>query len=551
MHNRTSVSILVFTVIILCVYANSLGNDFVSDDLPSLVNHPLIDKPEFLFQRPDIIFKNIVFSITYHLGGMKPVYFRIVSIGFHLLNTIILYLLCRKLPNRPAAFWCALVFAVHPIVTEAVVWISAQEYVQYILFFLISLYLYSSGTGNTYYSLSIFSFILMLATSLKSVPLVLVYPLFDKYILNRRIIWKRISPLLAISGIWIVANLLLFKSAQNRLEYLQDANPDATGLYNPLIQIPAAFSSYIHLFLFPSGLSFYHSDFNYKIPELVIRTAITFLFFALWIFSFFRNHIQFFWYSFLIISLLPFITPLKLAWIVAERYVYPGTMALSVIMINYLYKYLGQKSVKSLLPILLTVYVFILSTRTVIRNNDWKSQDNLWIATAKTQPLEPRVHNNLGDMYTRRQKYDKAISEFTNAVNLNPSYAEAYHNLGRTYYLTGDNRNAVSNLNRALKINPALWQSCQILAAISYGQKDYGSALKYLDQGINISAQGELYANKALIFLKLNRYPEAHEQIIKALSISPENTYMRKIRTEIEKQLEKLPPQQNDSGQKD
>ena len=76
--------------------------------------------------------------------------------------------------------------------------------------------------------------------------------------------------------------------------------------------------------------------------------------------------------------------------------------------------------------------VVSLSIRTIVRNVDWKNEDNLWVATGKVAPSGAPIHNNLGDVYARHNDYPKAIEEFTRATQINPGYADAYHNLANT-----------------------------------------------------------------------------------------------------------------------
>ena len=42
-----------------------------------------------------------------------------------------------------------------------------------------------------------------------------------------------------------------------------------------------------------------------------------------------------------------------------------------------------------------------------------------------------------GDQYAAAQDYDRAISDYTQAIKLNPDYAEAYNNRGYAEYWNG------------------------------------------------------------------------------------------------------------------
>jgi hypothetical protein len=56
---------------------------------------------------------------------LSPGAFHFASVGFHLANTLLCFLLAQQLTRRrTAALLCAFVFAVHPLQVESVAWIS-------------------------------------------------------------------------------------------------------------------------------------------------------------------------------------------------------------------------------------------------------------------------------------------------------------------------------------------------------------------------------------------------------------------------------------------
>ncbi len=63
-------------------------------------------------------------------------------------------------------------------------------------------------------------------------------------------------------------------------------------------------------------------------------------------------------------------------------------------------------------------------------------------------------HYNLGVMYTKNEKYDKAISEFKKAVENDPSNADAYYNLGYLHKKENDPLNAAVYYRKYLELKP-------------------------------------------------------------------------------------------------
>ena len=135
----------------------------------------------------------------------------------------------------------------------------------------------------------------------------------------------------------------------------------------------------------------------------------------------------------------------------------------------------------------LRILIVALSIRTIVRNRDWKSEETLWIATEKISPSGPNIHNNIGAIYQQKGDLQKAIEEFSLAIQINPGYADAYHNLANTYQQAGMLQEAVDSYKKAIEINPNLWQSHQNLAAIYYNQGWYDLSLGEIKKALEIN----------------------------------------------------------------
>jgi tetratricopeptide (TPR) repeat protein len=209
--------------------------------------------------------------------------------------------------------------------------------------------------------------------------------------------------------------------------------------------------------------------------QYLILLFITLLFLGAIIWSWLKNKTIFFWLVFFVVTLLPTLTPFKISWIVAERYAYLGTLGIIAVVAILFDKFLKlNENAKMVGWFALVLIVGSLSARTIIRNQDWKSEDTLWLATAAVAPSGQQIHNNLGDVYARQGDFSRAVEEFKKAIEINPNYADAYHNLGNTYQAMGQLDLAMENYQKAVSINPNLWQSYQNMAAIYFnsGQLD-------------------------------------------------------------------------------
>ena len=269
---------------------------------------------------------------------------------------------------------------------------------------------------------------------------------------------------------------------------------------NPLIQIPIAISSYLKLIFWPDNLTLYHSELNFTQGQYFLMLIITLAFFALIAWTFKNNRQIFFWGSFFIITLLPFLTPLKISWVIAERYVYLGSLGIIVLIALALNKISELVKNKKITLIIFGLLILALATRTVMRNFDWKNQDTLWLAASKISHSSHQNHNNLGDLYARRGKYEKAVEEFKKAIELKPDYGDAYHNLANVYHQIGKDDLALENYQKALELNPNLWQSYQNIAAIYFSQKKLDLAKQSMEKALVINPNStKLHTNMEIL----------------------------------------------------
>ncbi|MCL4378503.1 MAG: glycosyltransferase family 39 protein, partial [Actinobacteria bacterium] len=133
--------ILFFLLILLpfLVYSNSLFNHFLRDDLDLIVINPLIKNFRFFpvyfktnlfysvyglpsnFYRP---MQTILYAIIYHIFGLNVVPYHLLNIFLHIGNAILIYVLLRKIYPENVSFLSSLLWAIHPIQTEAITYVS-------------------------------------------------------------------------------------------------------------------------------------------------------------------------------------------------------------------------------------------------------------------------------------------------------------------------------------------------------------------------------------------------------------------------------------------
>ena len=83
------------------------------------------------------------YALDWKLFGKAAQGYHIENVLWHLLNTILVFYLGKKLQLKPVqAFLLAIVFAFHPLQIESVAWVGERKNLLYAFFFLVSILFY-------------------------------------------------------------------------------------------------------------------------------------------------------------------------------------------------------------------------------------------------------------------------------------------------------------------------------------------------------------------------------------------------------------------------
>lgn len=484
LENRAVLIILVALVTI--AYFNTLHNTFVSDDIPSISQNPSIGNfGNFLFTTPFGFIQRLIYWLAFKGGGLSPVLYHLPNIFFHLGTTLLAFFILSLLAPRPWAVMASMLFAVHPILSESVTWISGSIYVQSAFFFLLSLAFYIlSDQKPRFYYYSIAAFALSIDSSEKAVVLCAIFAAYEIAFGNLRENWKKLWPFFAISfamGLFLLSKVGMRESVLKTSYYL---TPGRDSLF---IKIPTSVYSYFRIIFWPDKLSLYQTEMVFTKLQYGGTIVVFLLYLGLIIYTYLKNKPLSFWLVFFIVPLATTLTPMRIAWAVAERYAYLSTLGILVVVAWLFYKASGYEKFRYAVYAVFSIIIIALSVRTIVRNMDWRNEETLWTATEKTSPSGPNIHNNMGAVYQKKGEIQKAIDEFQLAISINPAYADAYHNLANTYQQAGRPSEAIEYFKKAIDLNPQLWQSHQNLASIYYKQGNYAQAGEEIKKALEIN----------------------------------------------------------------
>jgi Flp pilus assembly protein TadD len=141
---KANIYLAVFLIILgFAVYTNSLHNSFSdADDIPTIVENPHIQD----FSRSWLNPHSLLNSIAYRISGYHPLSYHLISVIIHCINVILVFAFLSLYFKTQASFLASALFAVHPIHTEAVAWVSGRPYALMALFILVAYLLYYRAT---------------------------------------------------------------------------------------------------------------------------------------------------------------------------------------------------------------------------------------------------------------------------------------------------------------------------------------------------------------------------------------------------------------------
>jgi hypothetical protein len=295
--------ILLLILVTASAYSNTLNADFHLDDHPNIMENPLLrdldnfldpskvlDNPEY----PQLHTRYIGYlslAINYRAHGLDVRGYHVVNISMHLLCSVLVYwlvLLTLKTPlaaglfperyRHEAALVAAAFFALHPIQTQAVTYITQRFALLVALFYLLSLALYiqarfldSGKTAYALYALSVLSAIAAMFSKENAFTLPVMAAIYELVFLRavpaERI--KRLAPLfltmLIIPLLRIASEGGLAQSAMIRGVYYER--------WEYLFTQFTVIVKYMQLVLLPAGLNV---DYNWPLyttffaPEVIV-----------------------------------------------------------------------------------------------------------------------------------------------------------------------------------------------------------------------------------------------------------------------------------------
>jgi protein O-mannosyl-transferase len=503
----------------ILLYLNTLGGEFIYDDARQIVRNTLIqDSSQFWraltsdvwafkgsgeeaasnYWRPSFVFWMI---LNFRCFGPQTFGWHLTNILLHVTVVALAFVVLRRLNlSRPVAGVIALLFAVHPVHSESVAWISGAP--DLILgaallgsiWFVIQL---GEKTTGLRWAAALAFYAAALGAKEVAVlyPLIVVAVLYDRN--QNRSSWSRIFsivwPFAIVSVIYLITRYAILGVMQQRAG--GGANPVET-----ILSAPAVFAFYLRQMIAPYWIgpsyplravtSTNIGLYNFVIPLIVTVIAGWWMIRMAKQSKIARIGLALFW-----VPLLPTfnIGAFQPEQLVHDRYLYVPLLGFLVLMIpalGSLFQRIAGERMRgeaSLLFVFTVLAAIPLSAQTVRYNRAWTSNLALWELGVRSDPASAFNYQQYGVQLHQAKRLDEAIDAFDRSIQIHSLPPTL---VSRATVLIDKNRfgeaerdlREVTSLQVAQVSAYTMYQAYERLAIAAQQQRKFDEAVKSIDE---------------------------------------------------------------------
>ena len=587
---------LLIVVVTAVPFLGSLDNDFVNWDDGVYVTHNRQiqdlswDSIQEIFSTPVrrtyAPLTLLSLGLDHAIWSLDPFGYHLTNLLLHLANTLLLFLLMWRLTNHLLpSLLAALLFGVHPVHVESVVWITERKDVLSTLFFLTSLLCYlrfRSRQGRIFYCLSLASFVLALLSKQMTITLPLVILLCD-FLAGRAWTWRVFVeklPYLLLSLVFGLGALLLHNlswwpvtgtstpvlSEEQKVHSPQEIVGDAEKLgrrgppaqqvqgspkpsqpesrnnlrqrfsrhVSPLLEPGVPTKLFLRLFwgisftlgkalllVPPSIINYTPRGVAFLKPTFFLPVVLVSLFIAMVWFSRRYTRVIVFGSLFFFLTLLP---ALKFLPFWADRFFYIPSIGLCYLAgLAFQFFYTRWRRLgRGILAATVGGLVVILGVLTWQRSEVWQDSESLWLSAVQDHPDYADLHHNLGLAYLSKGKLDAAIGSYQAVLDLDAKRIPAMNNLGTAYARKGEFDEAISWYKQALVLRPDYAQVYGNLGSVNIKREQYDAAIADFRKALELEPRRvDLHYNIGIAWHRKGKLGRAISHYRKAIELNP------------------------------
>ncbi len=452
-----SLSALLLLACVFLLYANALDNAFQYDDRHSIVENPHIrdlgNIPAFFSQaeyfsrdadkamyRPFVL---VTLALNYAWSGYETYSYHLVNTAIHSLCVLLVWGILLRLGRPPCmALFGALLFAVHPLCSEPVNYISSRSELLAALGALAALWSFMLNSERRSALLTCFS-LLCFAIGLFSKSVAIVMPLWLMVWDVQRgapINGRRYAPYVGIALLYLlivrefVARAVLNEPVRS---WFMQAGTQAKALVY-----------YVYLTFSPVSLSAHHAFSESPMSEPLVWLCAVLLLSMLW--WAYRLRAEYLGLALALSALLPtLIVPLNVLVNEHRLYLPVAGMAIALSGLRGLERLSGLAWGA---PLLISLG-FLLSMQ---RNEVWQDEYSLWQDVALKNPHAVRPYVYMGNAMRRDGNSQEALPYYQRALDNDSANPVARAGLAAAYRDLGRLDEAIAEFERAIVDAPQM-----------------------------------------------------------------------------------------------
>ncbi|MBI4087058.1 hypothetical protein HY416_03730 [Candidatus Kaiserbacteria bacterium] len=471
------------------------------------------------FYRPN---QQFIFAVLYSLFDLTPFFFHLTSLVFHILNGCLVFLLFLKIGlRRRTAFFGSLVFLLHPILTEAVSYISGLSDPLVTSTILLTLFVFLESIRTMplrrylrllLLGVAIFSFgLFSKENQIVSVGLCAALALFA----YKRGRLPRVFPAVVFIGVLAIIASLYVYARLTVLDFMgvvgltSEVSDYTQSVWVRLATFVHIVPEYFKMMLFPWHL-------NYEKPYVVhgslmnIQSGVGLLILlaigAVVCAALIRKRpvgktlpgvaLGLSWF---VIALLPVSGLIPINAMYLEHWLYLPIIGM-ILAVCFLGEFLARKIppvAGTIAVIALSVVLVLCIARIMTRNVEWSNPIRFYENELRYTQTSARIYTDLGMELAARGDCDTAIEHYKKAVALNDIYPQTHHNMAQCLVRERKPQEAANEYLNALAIQPGFIYSISGLANLLASVGDARSAA--FSELENRAAQGHTITHKDIV----------------------------------------------------
>ncbi len=543
---------ILIAILTMAAYSNTFSVPFIFDDKASILGNPGIRTLWPLWPalwpcaqmaisgRPLV---SLSLALNYAFGGYEVWGYHLFNLAVHVLNALLVFVVVRRVlsieerdsTGRRTADWqagaVALLWAVHPLLSESVTYVVQRTELLMALFFLLTIYcLHRSVCAERPLAWSAAAVCSSaLGMGCKEVmgaapPLALLY---DRAFLSssyKELFRQRWRLHLGLFSTLIVLGMLVATGPRSQSVGFNRITPAEY-----LLTQSGVILHYLRLALFPRPLCLDYSDWPVAhsladaLPAVLAIGALLAL--SIWILVQ-RPRLGFLgaWF-FLILapssSVIPIVTEPA-----AERRMYLPLLSVVILAVLAVRELSGLTARDALLrraqAMGFAAILAAFAIATSVRNEAYRTEASIWDDAVKKRPLDAKAWNNLGSELARSGKSQDARPMFERALEINPNYPEAHNNLGGVLYNRNRMDEAIEQFSAAVRLKPDYAAAHLNLGLALHNRGRLQQAVEQYLEAIRLDPMdAEAHNHLGAALRSEGRLPDAIGQFREALRLQP------------------------------